>query len=224
MQDISQKNLTNTAMKGSLDDLPLPDLVQLFMNNLRSGDLRIYSDGKEGHVFFHDGRVEFASIEGIVHLPPRKAFCRIVGWTIGNFEMFPLPDNPEFTELIVESTESLLADAVRHGDEVQSLQRGLPNFQETLIIPRPLRALDSHDLSQRNSIPSSFSSTTVQFRTHSTTATSLTTRCSTISHGSQARVIWRRAPRPGVNLIQCAKRVRDVLCAHKSKIDLNIVR
>ena len=56
MQDISQKNLTNTAMKGNLDDLPLPDLVQLFMNNMRSGDLRIYSDGKEGHVFFHDGR------------------------------------------------------------------------------------------------------------------------------------------------------------------------
>lgn len=140
MQDISQKNLTNTAMKGSLDDLPLPDLVQLFMNNLRSGDLRIYSNGQEGHVFFHEGRVEFASIEGISHLPPRKAFCRIVGWTIGNFEMFPLPDNPEFSELIVESTESLLADAVRHGDEVQRLQRGLPNFQEALIIPRPLRA------------------------------------------------------------------------------------
>lgn len=140
MQDISQKNLTNTAMKGSLDDLPLPDLVQLFMNNLRNGDLRIYSASSEGHIFFHEGRVEFASIEGIPHLPPRKAFCRIVGWTIGNFEMFPLPENPSFSELIVESTESLLADAVRHGDEVQRLKRTLPSFQETLIIPRPLRA------------------------------------------------------------------------------------
>ncbi|MBT6176488.1 MAG: DUF4388 domain-containing protein [Deltaproteobacteria bacterium] len=124
MSEISEKNVESITMTGSLAEVPLPDLLQLFASNRRSGVLGISGD-HNGKLYLNEGQVEFALIEG-QDLAPYKAFCRMIGWGVGDFSLEDRDEDQTFSELLTEPTENLLMEATRQSDELQSLYDGLP--------------------------------------------------------------------------------------------------
>jgi len=137
MHEISEKNSENITMTGSLAEVPLPDLLQLFASNRRSGILGITGDNS-GKLFLNEGQVEFASIENQDSLAPYKAFCRMIGWNVGDFSLEDRDENQTFSEVLTEPTENLLMEATRQGDELQSLLDSLPSLETALTWAVPM--------------------------------------------------------------------------------------
>ena len=50
-------------MTGSIAEIPLPDLLQLFGASKKSGVLTITSGPHRGEVFLNEGKIEFASVD-----------------------------------------------------------------------------------------------------------------------------------------------------------------
>lgn len=128
-----------SAMSGSLEEVPVPTLLQLFSTSKRTGVLNIRAPQGVGKLFLRNGDVFYASINDDHDIGPKKAFFRIVGWTSGQFE-FARPDT-EPTQFVLEledSTEELLMEATRQLDEFNRIQAELPKPNQDLRIPVPL--------------------------------------------------------------------------------------
>jgi hypothetical protein len=129
---------TKTAMTGKLEEVPLPDLLQLFHTSKKNGVL-VVTNEQEGRIYLRQGRVYYAVINENHDLGPQKSFNRIITWERGEFELRP-PDNQEFMVELDESTEHLLMEALRQLDELRRIQGSLPAFDQTLMIAVPLQA------------------------------------------------------------------------------------
>lgn len=129
---------TRTAMTGKLDEVPLPDLLQLFHTSKKNGVLVVRGE-HEGRIYMRQGKIYYAVIDDNHELGPQKSFNRIVTWEQGEFELQP-PDNQEFMTELDESTEHLLMDALRQLDEFRRIQGSLPGPDESLTISVPLEA------------------------------------------------------------------------------------
>src|SRR5688572_20767804 len=60
-------------MSGNLEEIPLPDLLQLFGTSRKAGVLVLRTSHREGRIYLHEGRIRFASIEGAPGVAPLKA-------------------------------------------------------------------------------------------------------------------------------------------------------
>jgi hypothetical protein len=129
---------TRTAMTGKLEEVPLPDLLQLFHTSKKNGVLVVRGD-HEGRIYLRQGKIYYAVIDDNHDLGPLKSFNRIITWEQGEFELQP-PDNQEFMTELDDSTEHLLMDALRQLDEFRRIQPLLPQADQTLTIAVPLEA------------------------------------------------------------------------------------
>src|SRR6478736_38457 len=59
-------------MSGSLEEIPLPDLLQLFGTSKKNGVLVLQTDTQEGRIYLTEGKVRFAAMEGMDGVPPLK--------------------------------------------------------------------------------------------------------------------------------------------------------
>ncbi len=141
----------NKPMSGSIDEIPLPDLLQLLSTSRKSGVLSVHSGTSLGRIFMRKGQIYFASVdpEGVTGdesyvIAPRKAMFRILTWVSGTFELEP-PDEKEVLEELQESTEGLLMEGMRQLDEFRRIEPGLPDAAAQLAIAQPLTPL-LHDL------------------------------------------------------------------------------
>ena len=141
----------NKPMSGSIDEIPLPDLLQLLSTSRKSGVLSVHSEGSVGRIFMRKGQIYFASVdpegtsgEHSYVIAPRKAMFRILTWVSGSFELEP-PDEKEVLEELQESTEGLLMEGMRQLDEFRRVETGLPDVAAQLAIAQPLTPL-LHDL------------------------------------------------------------------------------
>jgi predicted component of type VI protein secretion system len=100
------------SMAGSIEEIPLPDLLQLLSTSRKSGVLVVRSDAHVGKLFFRKGQIYFANLEGQASIGPRKAFVRMLGWAQGTFELEP-PDETPVAQEMEESTEALLMEGMR---------------------------------------------------------------------------------------------------------------
>ncbi|MBX7096935.1 MAG: DUF4388 domain-containing protein [Myxococcaceae bacterium] len=133
----SQKQ-TRTAMTGKLEEVPLPDLLQLFHTSKKNGVLVVTND-HEAKIYLRQGKVYYASIDDNHELGPQKSFNRIITWETGDFELRP-PDNQEFMVELDSSTEALLMDALRQLDEMKRIQTQLPPVTSSLTLTMPMTA------------------------------------------------------------------------------------
>jgi pSer/pThr/pTyr-binding forkhead associated (FHA) protein len=137
------------TMTGSIAEVPLPDLLQLFSASKKSGVLVVRTDTDVGKVYLDGGRVVFATINDNYDVNPVKSFYRILTWDQGTFDMEP-PEEREFLEPIEMSTEGLLMEAMRQLDEVRRLSPDMPamHAQLSLAVPLipPLRDLSPDEL------------------------------------------------------------------------------
>src|SRR5262249_14042566 len=96
-------------MSGSIEEIPLPDLLQLLSTSRKGGVLSIRGESGLGKIYLRKGQIYYASIDDSFDLAPRKAVYRLLTWQSGTFELEP-PDERDVLEEIKESTEALLME------------------------------------------------------------------------------------------------------------------
>ncbi len=125
-----------SSMSGMLEEVSLPDLLQLFSTSRKSGVLRLLKGTEKAALFLRGGRVVFAEIEG-VELPPDKAAYRVMAWEEGVFVLEP-PSEREFQTEIEMSTEGLMMEAMRLMDEMENMRHKLPEPTDKVGLKRPM--------------------------------------------------------------------------------------
>lgn len=127
-----------SSMTGKIEEIPLPDLLQLFHTSKKNGVL-VVSNHHEGRIYLRQGRVYYAVIDENHNLGPQKSFNRIITWEEGDFELRPA-DPQEFMVELDSSTEALLMDALRQLDEYKRIQQELPPLSAQLTLATPMMA------------------------------------------------------------------------------------
>jgi hypothetical protein len=125
------------SISGLIEEVPLPDLLQLFSTSKKSGVLVIHKDNDVAHVFLNEGRVKFAAINDDREVSPYKSFYRILGWDHGTFSL-EQPSDEEFENEIEESTEALMMEGMRILDEIRNLGEDVPDLGANLAVNSPL--------------------------------------------------------------------------------------
>jgi pSer/pThr/pTyr-binding forkhead associated (FHA) protein len=138
----------SSSMTGKIEEVPLPDLLQLFQTSKKNGMLVVRGD-HEGRIYMRQGKVFYAVIDQNHDLGPQKSFFRIITWEVGDFELVAADQN-EFMVELEESTEALLMEGLRQLDEMRRLQGELPAstaaLQIALPLEPPLRDLSAEQL------------------------------------------------------------------------------
>ena len=134
-------------MSGNLEEIPLPDLLQLFGTSRKAGVLVLRSAGREGRIYLNDGRIRFAEFHGVAGVPPLKALYRMLNWQTGSFALDP-PDTRELEGAIDVSAQEVLMEGFRQQDELGQLRGRLGAGRMVLKLPltQHLRELDDADL------------------------------------------------------------------------------
>jgi hypothetical protein len=130
---------TRTAMTGKLEEVPLPDLLQLFHTSKKNGVLVVNGGHQQARIYLRQGKIYYAVIDDNHELGPSKSFNRIITWEHGEFELRP-PDHQEFMTELDVPTEGLLMEALRQLDEFRRLQPSLPALAETISLLVPMEA------------------------------------------------------------------------------------
>ncbi|HEY2903172.1 MAG TPA: DUF4388 domain-containing protein [Polyangia bacterium] len=133
----ANKKPPTRSMSGSIEEIPLPDLLQLLSTSRKSGVLVVRSDGGVGKLYMRKGQIYFASIDDSFNMGPRKAIFRMLSWAQGFFELEP-PDERAVLEELQDSTEGLLMEGMRQLDEYRVVVEKLPPPTSRISIPRPL--------------------------------------------------------------------------------------
>jgi hypothetical protein len=139
LEDVAAGRRTSQVrtMSGSIAEIPLPDLMQLFTASKKSGVLVIRTDADTGRIFIDNGMVVFAAVNDHYDVQPLKSLFRILTWTNGSFDMDP-PDQREFLERIEMSTEGILMEAMRQIDEIRRLGNDMPPLQASILLAMPM--------------------------------------------------------------------------------------
>jgi pSer/pThr/pTyr-binding forkhead associated (FHA) protein len=132
-----RQSTAGRPMSGVIEEIPLPDLLQLLSTSRKSGVLTIVTPGQIGKIYLRKGQIYFAAINDDFAVSPQKAIYRMLTWTTGTFELEPSVEM-QVMEEIQESTEALLMEGVRQLDELRNLERFLPPLGSPLAVPTPL--------------------------------------------------------------------------------------
>jgi hypothetical protein len=137
------------AMQGRLEEVPLPDLLQLLAASRKTGVLAVGEGAQEAHVHLGEGRVSGCSIGSAPGLAPQKAFARLLGLERGAFELRP-PEPPPPRAALDAPLEGLLMEGLRQLDEWRALLPRLPPpgtpVAAAVPPPAPLRSLSPEEL------------------------------------------------------------------------------
>jgi pSer/pThr/pTyr-binding forkhead associated (FHA) protein len=144
----AKQNLENVAaarrttqartMSGSIEEVPLPDLLQLFATSKKNGVLVIRTESDDvGKIFLRKGIIYFASINDLDDVPPMKSIFRMLTWQKGLFDLDP-PDDREFPSELNISVQEVLMEGLRQLDEFNEIRSELPELNARLMLPTPL--------------------------------------------------------------------------------------
>src|SRR3954466_3672803 len=92
LENVAAARRTTQArtMSGSIEEVPLPDLLQLFATSKKSGVLVIRTESDDiGKIFMRKGIIYYASINDLEEVPPMKSIFRMLTWQKGLFDLEP---------------------------------------------------------------------------------------------------------------------------------------
>lgn len=110
-----------TGVEGSLSEVSLVDLLQIFGLNRRTGTLVLQHDDQQGRIHLTEGSVVSAALG---ETTGEKALYRILRWQSGNFRY--IPGHADVTLDISRSMDALLMEGMRQLDEWDSLVKLMP--------------------------------------------------------------------------------------------------
>jgi hypothetical protein len=134
----ARQTKSSSSMTGKLEEVPLPDLLQLFQTSKKNGVLLIKGE-REARIYMRQGKIYYAVIDKNHDIGPQKSFFRIVSWEKGDFELLA-PDGQDFMIELEDPTEVLLMEGLRQLDEIRHLQKNLPPVSASLSLSMPLTA------------------------------------------------------------------------------------
>jgi uncharacterized protein (TIGR02266 family) len=130
----------SSLMRGRLEVVRLPNLLQAIEAEQRTGTLRLSAPDRHGEILFLQGRAAYA-LEG-----PRQgdlAVFGMLGWTAGDFELEASSGEGPDTAMIAAPHGALLKEGARRLEEIPKLRRALeplegpiklvPLFRESLL-------------------------------------------------------------------------------------------
>jgi ribosome-associated protein YbcJ (S4-like RNA binding protein) len=137
------------SMSGSIEEIPLPDLMQLLGTSKKNGVLVVRTEEDIGRVFLRRGDIYYATINDLDDIPPLKAIFRMLTWQHGLFDLDP-PDEREFPNAVNVSVQAALMEGMRQLDEINRIKDQLPNLRArlrlNLPLVSPLRSLSPEEL------------------------------------------------------------------------------
>jgi hypothetical protein len=125
------------AMTGRLEEVPLPDLLQLLAASRKTGTMVVHGERDEARLHVKDGRPVGCALGGAPGIPSRKSFSRLLRWTAGTFELRPPEDVPAEATLD-EPMEAVLIDGLRQLDELAALGDRIPAPDAPVAVVVPL--------------------------------------------------------------------------------------
>jgi hypothetical protein len=139
LENVAQSRRTSQqrTMSGSIEEVPLPDLLQLFGTSKKTGVLVIRTDADVGRIYLKKGNISFAIVNELDEVHPTKSLYRMLTWTKGLFDLDPIDDR-EFPNEIDASVQELLIEGMRQLDEFNRIREELPNLQARVAIHSPL--------------------------------------------------------------------------------------
>lgn len=126
-------------MAGSLEEIPLPDLLQLFGTSRKSGVLVLRTAADVGRIWLEKGVLRYVGIDSLPELAPLKAAYRLLDWKTGTFALEP-PEERPFPEPLDASVQEVLMEGFRQQDELANLASRLPDRSSRLVLRAPLEA------------------------------------------------------------------------------------
>jgi uncharacterized protein (TIGR02266 family) len=130
----------SSLMRGRLDVMGLPNIVQVLEAERRTGTLRLLHDRRRGEILFLDGRMAFA-MEGARQ--GEAAVYRMLTWDTGDFELEQTSGTGPAAAQVTVPNQSLLMEGTRRQDELPTLRQAfgepmgpvkmLPVFRERLL-------------------------------------------------------------------------------------------
>jgi len=124
------------GMSGSLDEIPLPDLLQLLGSSKKTGVLVLETDEHLGKLHLDKGTVIHAEIDDL-KMNALKSAYRMLAWTRGSFEL--MPSGTPVEQPIQASVQEILMEGLRQQDEFQEMEHKLPDKAGRLAIPKPMK-------------------------------------------------------------------------------------
>lgn len=115
------------AFQGSLEELPLPDVIQLVAASGKTGKFSVSCRLGSGDIYLLDGEIVHSSAGD---LRGEEAFYELATWEEGEFVFTPGQDAPDAT--IAKSNTNLLMQAAQRIDEWKVLVAKVPS---TRMIP-----------------------------------------------------------------------------------------
>ena len=139
LENVAAARRTSQArtMSGSIEEVPLPDLLQLFGTSKKSGVLVVRTDDDVGKIFMRKGMIYYVVINDLDDVPPMKSIYRMLTWAKGLFDLDP-PDEREFPNEINASVQEILMEGLRQMDEFNQLRDNLPELNSRLVLTTPL--------------------------------------------------------------------------------------
>jgi len=137
-QNMRQAGEDAPRMSGSLEEIPLPDLLQLFGTSRKDGVLILRIEGSSGRILLKGGLIAHAEIDDKPTINGRKAAYRMLGWAKGVFELEP-PDPREIAQPMDANAQEILMEGFRRQDELGEVMNRLPPLTSRLAMASPLR-------------------------------------------------------------------------------------
>jgi hypothetical protein len=125
------------TMSGSIDEVPLPDLLQLFSTSKKNGALVIRTEEDIGRIFLQKGVIYYATINDLGELAPIKCIFRMLTWQKGLFD-FDASDTREFPKPVEVTVQEILMESLRQLDELNAFRDQLPALSARILIDAPL--------------------------------------------------------------------------------------
>ncbi len=140
LENVAAARRTTQArtMSGSIEEVPLPDLLQLFGTSKKSGVLVIRTEADDvGKIYMRKGVIYYASINDLEDVPPMKSIFRMLTWQKGLFDLDP-PDEREFPNELTVSVQEVLMEGLRQLDEFNEIRNELPDLNTRLVLSQPV--------------------------------------------------------------------------------------
>jgi Domain of unknown function (DUF4388)/FHA domain len=139
LENVAQARRTSQqrTMSGSIEEVPLPDLLQLFGTSKKSGVLVIRTEDDVGRIYLKKGNIAFAIINDLDDVQPLKSLYRMLTWQKGLFDLDP-PEEREFPNELNASVQEVLMDGMRQLDEFNRIREDLPDLAARIAINGPL--------------------------------------------------------------------------------------
>jgi hypothetical protein len=112
------------SFQGSIQELPVPDIIQLVSVSGKTGMFTLVRGAERGYIYLRNGQMIHARVGD---LAGEEAIYALAIWSSGDFQFSP-GEEPD-TVSIEKSNTSLLMEAARRLDEWKVLSRKIPGVE-----------------------------------------------------------------------------------------------